>query len=131
MYLIIIVFLIAGIWHGPTWCFVIFGLIHGVGLVINHTFRKYNFFKINILLACFITFNFVNFSFIFFRSKSLTDAFSLLKKMFNLNDNFDFSENIILYEILDLKFYLVFISAVLITFIGLNSYNIIEKFTQK
>lgn len=131
MYLIIIVFLIAGIWHGPTWCFVIFGLIHGFGLVINHTFRKYNFFKINILLACFITFNFVNFSFIFFRSKSFSDAFSLLKKMFNFNSNFDFSENIILYEILDLKFYLVFISAVLITFIGLNSYNIIEKFKQK
>jgi len=32
----IFVFFIAGIWHGPSWNFVLFGLFHGFGLVINH-----------------------------------------------------------------------------------------------
>ena len=38
-----IVFLIAGLWHGPSWLFVIFGALHGIGLIINHIYRRYKF----------------------------------------------------------------------------------------
>ncbi len=130
MMLIIIVFLIAGIWHGPTWCFLIFGLCHGIGLVINHLYRKYKFFELNSFLSCLITFNFVNFSFIFFRSQNFTEALSILNNLVDYNRVFELTNDIILIEILDIKFYLVLLTAILISFFGINSNQIIEKFKQ-
>ena len=41
----LIVFLIAGLWHGPSWLFVIFGAIHGTGLIINHIYRDFSILK--------------------------------------------------------------------------------------
>ena len=38
-----VVFVFAGLWHGPSWLFVTFGVIHGVGLVFNQIMRKNNF----------------------------------------------------------------------------------------
>ncbi|MFO0646479.1 MAG: MBOAT family O-acyltransferase [Polyangiales bacterium] len=32
----ILVFLLSGLWHGPRWTFVAWGLLHGLGLVLNH-----------------------------------------------------------------------------------------------
>jgi alginate O-acetyltransferase complex protein AlgI len=32
----VLVFLISGLWHGPRWTFVAWGLLHGLGLVVNH-----------------------------------------------------------------------------------------------
>jgi alginate O-acetyltransferase complex protein AlgI len=37
---VILTFTLAGLWHGPGWGFVIFGLIHGVALAINHAWRE-------------------------------------------------------------------------------------------
>ena len=51
-----IVFLIAGIWHGPAWNFVFFGCLHGIGLIINHLYRKYSIYdlpKIRFLVSNF------------------------------------------------------------------------------
>ena len=31
---------IAGLWHGAAWTFVVFGLLHGLALVINNAWRK-------------------------------------------------------------------------------------------
>ncbi len=36
----IITFLLAGIWHGAGWTFVVFGLIHGFALAINHAWTQ-------------------------------------------------------------------------------------------
>ncbi len=32
----LIVFVISGLWHGPLWTFVLWGLLHGIGLLIQH-----------------------------------------------------------------------------------------------
>ena len=128
--LIIVVFLIAGIWHGPTWCFLIFGLIHGLGLVTNHIYRKNTIFELNTFLSCFITFNFVNLSFIFFRSQNFLEAFSILNNLVNYSRIIEITNNLALVEILDIKFYLIFLSAILISFFGINSNQIFEKYKQ-
>ena len=47
MFVAVFVFLIAGIWHGPAWTFVIFGLLHGLGLTVNHGSKRFFKFKIN------------------------------------------------------------------------------------
>ena len=53
-----VTFLIAGLWHGASWMFVIFGGLHGLALVVNNYWKKTKI-KINKILAWFITFNFV------------------------------------------------------------------------
>jgi D-alanyl-lipoteichoic acid acyltransferase DltB (MBOAT superfamily) len=84
---IICVMFIAGIWHGPSWGYAVFGLFHGIGIVINHYWRVYGF-KLSNFLNWFITFNFVNFTFIIFKSQNITVFLNFVKKMYLI----DFSE---------------------------------------
>ncbi len=80
-----IVFLIAGLWHGPSWLYVIFGAMHGLGLIINHIYRRYLNFNLNNYVSIILTFIYVNFTFVFFRSESVSDAFKILEKMFGFD----------------------------------------------
>ena len=92
---IIIVMTIAGIWHGPRWTYLIFGLMHGLALAFNNLFR----FKINNVLSIFLTFIFVNFSFVFFNSKTVSQSFSMFSKLFNPNNlgtNYNFNDFVLL-----------------------------------
>lgn len=84
--------LIAGFWHGAGLNFILWGAIHGLGLIINHGFQKSKFSKKLILidsslapLSSFInwsiTFGFVCLSWIFFQSPNLATAFSFLQNL--------------------------------------------------
>jgi D-alanyl-lipoteichoic acid acyltransferase DltB (MBOAT superfamily) len=86
MFATVITFLIAGLWHGASWMFVIFGGLHGLGIVVNHYWQKKIKIKINKILAWLITFNFVNIAFVFFRAKEWDDAIKVLGSMFSLNN---------------------------------------------
>ncbi len=81
---LIITFLISGIWHGANWTFVIWGLYHGLLLVIELMLRKNN---VKIKLPEFIkligTFTLVGIGWVFFRANSVSDALYVLKNMFN------------------------------------------------
>ena len=80
MFATIVAFLTAGLWHGSSWMFVIFGGLNGIGIVTNHYWKKTKI-KLNKVLAWFITFNFVNITFIFFRAKEWDDATKILNGM--------------------------------------------------
>ena len=86
----LITFLIAGLWHGASWMFIIFGLLHGTGLIINQYWKKYWKIKltinINKQISWFITFNYINIAFVFFRAKDWDDASKVLGGMFDLKD---------------------------------------------
>ena len=79
------VFVISGIWHGPTWGYVMFGVLHGVGLIINHTFNKFKIIKIHFLFGWFLTIFWVNLTLIFFRSNDINTALFVIKNIFGLN----------------------------------------------
>lgn len=81
---IFLAMLISGFWHGAGWTFIIWGGMHGLGLVVNHYWKKKKL-PMPSFLGWLITFNYVNISFIFFRSKSLEGAFSILEGMAGLN----------------------------------------------
>ena len=81
----LVTFLIAGLWHGASWMFVIFGGLHGLALVVNNYWKKTKI-KINKILAWFITFNFVNITMIFFRAEEWGDAIKVLRSMFSLDN---------------------------------------------
>jgi hypothetical protein len=78
---LLITFAIGGIWHGAGWNFVIWGFLHAVALIVVNFFNKINI-KLNTFVAWFVTFNFINISWIFFRIDNYKDAFLVLKKMF-------------------------------------------------
>jgi len=81
---VLITFLICGLWHGAGWTFIVWGLLHGFGMVI---FRLWKTFNINIpkALAWFITFNFINIAWVFFRATDFKEAIKVLKGMFGMN----------------------------------------------
>ncbi|MEN8220292.1 MAG: MBOAT family O-acyltransferase [Pseudomonadota bacterium] len=75
---------IAGLWHGAAWTFVLFGAMHGIALIINHYWRRLKF-KMSKFLAWFVTFNFVNISFVVFRATEWEDVIKVLKGMFGFS----------------------------------------------
>lgn len=85
-----IVAFISGFWHGAGWGFIIWGSLHGIAMVFHRIydfFTKNSEFKENItykIFAWFITFNFINITWIFFRSENLQGAINLLKSMFGI-----------------------------------------------
>lgn len=81
---LIITFLIGGLWHGAGWTFVFWGFLHGVGLVVNRLWQKAGI-TLNKIIAWFITFNFVNLAWVFFRARSWGDALKVLQGMAGLN----------------------------------------------
>ena len=129
MIITLVVFLIAGIWHGPAWNFVLFGAFHGLGLIINHSYKKYINLNLSKYIFWFLTFNFINISFIFFRSETIENSFVILKKMFNINFLFDNNLLIDKYFIKfsnDLNLIICFLLSFLICIFFKNSYGLLR-----
>ncbi|EAH8788033.1 MBOAT family protein [Campylobacter jejuni] len=82
--------LLSGIWHGAGWGFIIWGILHATAMVIHRIYSFWangkNFLnsKIYKIFAWFITFNFINITWVFFRSENLSGAISILKAMFGI-----------------------------------------------
>ncbi len=77
-------FLLGGLWHGAGWTFVVWGAMHGAGTAIQKFWQGFGI-RMPKWLAWLITFNFVNFSWVFFRAKSFDDALKVLSGMFGLH----------------------------------------------
>jgi D-alanyl-lipoteichoic acid acyltransferase DltB (MBOAT superfamily) len=74
------VFLIGGLWHGASWMFVIWGALHGIAIVLHRMWKQLGL-TMNTMLAWFITFNFINITWIFFRAKDWGQAITILQGM--------------------------------------------------
>ena len=75
--------LLGGLWHGANWTFVVWGAFHGSLLAFERGLGKrtvYEKFPKSFRVA--ITFMLVLFSWVFFRSPSLSDATAYLGCMF-------------------------------------------------
>jgi len=83
-YNLFITFLIGGIWHGAGWTFVFWGFLHGIGMVVHRIFKELGY-SMNRFAGWFITFVFVNVTWVFFRAKEWDDAIKVLKGMVGLN----------------------------------------------
>ncbi len=83
-------FILGGIWHGAGWTFVFWGFLHGLALVIHRGWKSLGFTMPKIL-AWFITFNFVNIAWVFFRAKEWEDAIKVLNGMFGVEKLFAIS----------------------------------------
>lgn len=79
--------LVAGLWHGSSWMFVIWGALHGFGLVVHKFFSRQLGIKIpstraGNFLSWFITYVYVCFAWSFFRAADMGKLGSMYQKVF-------------------------------------------------
>lgn len=82
---LILTFILGGLWHGAGWTFIFWGFLHGIALSVHRIWNKSRF-KFSKIVAWFITFNFINISWIFFRAKNWDDAMKVFFSMFSLDN---------------------------------------------
>ena len=79
---LLLTMILGGFWHGASWTFIIWGTLHGLGLIINKAYSNLIVFKTeksiliktNNAFNVIITFHFVLFCWIFFRASDLNTS---------------------------------------------------------
>lgn len=121
---LIIAMLLSGAWHGGSWHFVVWGLLHGLALVcLNITdwlsgrlLKKQGSLRNGLasfgwfgkLLGIVITVHFVCFSFVFFRAKTIHDAINVFRALFSNTENILWTSNPLYFLILLLIAWLIY-----------------------
>lgn len=82
---IFVTFLVSGIWHGANWTFIFWGIWHGLAQIIEKALgqQKCDYGYLGRTIKIVVTFLLVNFAWIFFRMPSLSDAISMIARMFD------------------------------------------------
>ncbi|KAA0252863.1 MAG: MBOAT family protein [Acidobacteria bacterium] len=88
---LVVTFGLGGLWHGASWTFAVWGLMHGAGLAAVRLVESRGRrgprkapSPARSLLGGLLTFHFVAFSWVFFRSASLSQARDVLAVLFDL-----------------------------------------------
>jgi alginate O-acetyltransferase complex protein AlgI len=85
---LVIVMFLGGLWHGAAWTFVVWGLLHGFYLVIEHALKAFfgdkawtDTFAVKVLLGL-VTYFAVCLAWVFFRASDFAAASRILRGMF-------------------------------------------------
>lgn len=79
-----LIFLISGIWHGASWTYIVWGVIHGTACVVERIIGdRWN--KIHAAVRWFMTFLNINILWLLFRSESVTAWIKILYKIICFN----------------------------------------------
>ncbi len=82
---LLITFLIGGLWHGPAWTFVFWGLLWGTYQSVHVVAKKYGLTPKWVWLNRILTFLAATVAWVFFRASSLRAAKDVLQAMLGLN----------------------------------------------
>jgi alginate O-acetyltransferase complex protein AlgI len=66
-----------GLWHGANWTFIMFGLSQAIFIILYHSIKKY-WDQMAVVLQIPLTFTMVLVGFVFFRARTITDAWYIL-----------------------------------------------------
>ena len=72
---------LGGLWHGAGWTFVIWGLLHGLGLCAGMLWRRWKL-PMNPVAGWALTFGFVMLAWVFFRAPTFEAAWRVLNGLF-------------------------------------------------
>ncbi len=89
---LVITFIIGGLWHGPSWNFVLWGALHGAGLAVVRLWQSWRGTAratgVLRYLYILLTFHYVTFAWIFFRAPDFETAWSILQRIASLTVSF-------------------------------------------
>jgi len=92
-----IIFVVSGFWHGANWTYIVWGFINAIyflPLLLSNSNRnnideiklKWDFDSIRVISSILLTFIITCIAWVFFRSKTITDAFLYLKQIITKRD---------------------------------------------
>jgi D-alanyl-lipoteichoic acid acyltransferase DltB (MBOAT superfamily) len=81
---LLLTMLIGGLWHGAGWTFIIWGLYHGILLVLNHVTQARGLNPPR-LLARALTFVAIIYGWVFFRSTSMSQALDMSQSLLGMH----------------------------------------------
>lgn len=99
---LMITMLLGGLWHGAAWTFVVWGILHGLGLMVTRIWQRWQKEKgvdlskseLARIIAVFFTFNYLALTWVFYRLENMQGFFDLMSALFrgvwsapNLNMN--------------------------------------------
>jgi alginate O-acetyltransferase complex protein AlgI len=89
---VLITLTLSGLWHGANWTFIMWGLLHGIGLSVEVLTKKPRYALRKLLptplyatISWCVVFSFINLTYLFFRSNNLHDAIYLITNMFSFD----------------------------------------------
>ena len=85
---ILIAMTLSGLWHGANTTFLIWGLLHGLGVVISNVNHRYSLIRLSALKAQIFTVVFICLTWVFFRADSLDTALTVLYQMTKIEGTF-------------------------------------------
>jgi alginate O-acetyltransferase complex protein AlgI len=121
--------LVSGFWHGASWLFVSFGLLHGFAIVANRIWISYGF-KIPSFFGWLFTFVFVIFTNVLFRAENWQTAKKIYSAMISFPQAF---ESYKIFSTISGKIFPSSNTLLILTFLSLvcifakNSYEIISN----
>jgi alginate O-acetyltransferase complex protein AlgI len=80
-------FLASGLWHGANWTFIVWGAYHGLFVSADHLWLRRVWPRIPIWISVAITFFLVTIGWVIFRATSLSQAFVMLRLLFEPSAN--------------------------------------------
>lgn len=119
----LIVFLLTGIWHGADWTFVVWGLIHGIVVVLEDTVLPIRKCKSKVIRNLY-TWLVVIAAFVFFRADGIREAGQMLQMMFT---GFSMNRASVSFLAEQMSAYHLCIAALAVLF----SYPVSQKLAQK
>lgn len=122
---LLIVFFVTGFWHGASWNFVVWGMIHGLFILIERKWAKL-FDKMPAFILHIYTVLVVVIAWVFFRIEDLSDAWLYLKTMFGFG--ISKVDHALFVHVWDTKLVLIFIIAILAS---AGFFNWIKRFFEK
>lgn len=117
---IMIVFLISGFWHGASWTFLLWGVMHGVAQIIDRVWHRAkkkngeNFTTWHPAMAWIGTFIFVSIAWVYFRAPDIGSGTMMIKQLVNFKtmniapqiiDAFIFTEGNLLLSVFNAELY--------------------------
>ena len=86
---LLITMLLGGLWHGAAWTFVVWGLLHGLYLIVNHAWHamrtRASVGPLPLGIAWPLTLGAVAFAWVFFRSPTFQHAHAMVDGLIGLN----------------------------------------------
>lgn len=83
---LLLTMVIGGLWHGAAWTFLVWGALHGIGLILHKLHLKYGISKgskAGHLFSVLLTFVYTSLCWVFFRADSLSEAWLVLTRLFS------------------------------------------------